>query len=96
MNISYQKKIDKMQMENDSKFKLMVNEYETKLKEQKALASKEVVTKDTNHQIELDRTKQAYEDEKNRIVNAYESQIDSLKNGHAEAMKQMQDFKKLS
>jgi len=85
-----------MQMENDSKFKLMVNDYETKLKEQKATASKEIVSKDTNHQIELDRTKQAYEDEKNRIVSAYESQIDALKNGHAEAMKQMQDFKKLS
>jgi hypothetical protein len=96
MNITYQKKIDKMQMENDSKFKLMVNDYETKLKEQKALTSKEIVTKDTSHQIELDRTKQAYEDEKTRIVNAYESQIESMKNGHTEAMKQMQDFKKLS
>lgn len=96
MSLSYQKKIDKMQMENDTKFKLMVNDYETKLKETKALASKEIVSKDTNHQIELDRTKQAYEDEKTRIVNAYESQIDSLKNGHADAMKQMQDFKRLS
>lgn len=96
MNLTYQKKIDKMQMENDSKFKLMVNDYETKLKEQKALASKEIVTKDTSHQIELDRTKQAYEDEKTRIVNAYESQIEALKNGHADAMKQMQDFKRLS
>lgn len=96
MNLGYQKKIDKMQMENDTKFKLMVNEYETKLKEQKALASKESVTKDTNQQIELDRIKQTYEDERGRIVNAYESQIEALKNGHAEAMKQMQDFKKLS
>ena len=96
MNLNYQKKIDKMQMENDSKFKLMTNDYETKLKEQKALASKEAAAKDTTHQIELDRIKQAYEDEKVRVVNAYESQIDSLKNGHAEAMKQMQDFKRLS
>src|SRR5690606_26727493 len=36
MSISYQKKIDKMQVENDTKFKLMTNDYETKLKELKA------------------------------------------------------------
>jgi hypothetical protein len=96
MSASYQKKIDKMQLANDTKFKSMVNEYETRLKEEKALASKELASKITAHQIEYDRTKQIYEDEKARLVDAYESQIDSIKNGHAEAMKQLQEFKKLS
>lgn len=96
MNIAYQKKIDKMQLENDSKFKLMVNDYETKLKELKATTSRELAMKDTAQQIELDRVKKAYEDEKTRVVNAYESQIESLKNGNEEKIRQMAEFKRLS
>lgn len=96
MNLNYQKKIDKMMVENDTKFKLMTNEYETKLKEQKALASKELTSKETAHQIELDRVKQAYEDEKNRIVNSYESQIEASKNGHEAQLRQMADYKRLT
>lgn len=96
MNITYQKKIDKMQMENETKFKLMTNDYETKLKELKALTSKQIAQKDIAHQIELDRVKQTYDDEKSRIVNAYESQIDAMKEGHEDRMKQMADYKRLS
>ncbi len=96
LNNSYQKKIDRMQAQNDTKFKLMINDYESKLKELKALQSKQIVEKDTTHQIELDRVKKAYDDEKTRVVNAYESQIESIKKGHEESMRAMADYKRLS
>ncbi len=96
LNNSYQKKIDRMQAQNETKFKLMINDYESKLKELKVLQSKQIVEKDTTHQIELDRVKKAYDDEKARVVNAYESQIESIKKGHEESMRSMADYKRLS
>ena len=96
MNLTYQKKIDKMQVENDSKLKLITNDYESKLKELKALTSKEIASKDANQLIELDRIKQAYEDEKQRIVSAYEGQIDNIKKGYKDQMSQLADYKRLS
>jgi hypothetical protein len=96
MNFNYQKRIDKMQMENDTKLKLITNDYESKLKELKAVSSKEAATKDTSHSIELARIKQTFDDEKMRLVNSYESQIQSIKLGHKEQMTQMADYKKLS
>lgn len=96
MNVSYQKRIDKLQVENDTKLKLLTNDYENKLKELKALTSKELAMKDTNHQIEMDRVKMAYEDEKNRIVSSFENQISSIKAGHKDQMDQMKDYKRLS
>lgn len=96
MNLTYQKKIDKLQVENDMKMKLITNDYETKLKELKAITNKELAQKDSTRSIELDRLKQAYEDEKTRVVNAYESQIDAMKKGHEEQMKALSDFKRLS
>jgi hypothetical protein len=96
MNFNYQKKIDKMQVESDTKLKLITNDYESKLKELKASASKETAVKDTAHQNELTRIKQTYEDEKMRLVNAYETQIASMKQGHKEQMSQMAEYKKLS
>ncbi|MCM2351081.1 MAG: hypothetical protein NDI69_13755 [Bacteriovoracaceae bacterium] len=96
MNHSYQKKIDKMQITNDTKLKLITNDYESKLKELKALTSKELAQKDTTQQVELERLKQAYEAEKTRVVNAYESQIENLKQGHKDQMSQMNDYKRLS
>jgi hypothetical protein len=96
MSMSYQKKIDKMQIHNDTKFKLMTNDYETKLKEQKVTISKEISQKNAAHEIELDRIKQTYDNEKTRIVNAYESQIDTIKQSQEEQIRQMAEFKKLS
>jgi phage host-nuclease inhibitor protein Gam len=96
MNITYQKKIDKMQLESDTKLKLITNDYESKLKELKALTSKELAEKDSTQQVELERLKQAYEAEKTRVVNAYESQIENLKQGHKDQMSQMNDYKRLS
>lgn len=96
MNVGYQKRIDKLQVESDTKLKLLTNDYENKLKELKAMTSKELAMKDTNHQIEMDRVKMAYEDEKNRVVSAYENQISSIKAGHRDQMDQMKDYKRLS
>lgn len=96
MNIGFQKKIDKMQIDNDSKLKLITNEYENKLKELKATTVKEMAMKDTNHEIELDRLKKTYENEKSQLVSAHQAQLESVKSGHKEQMAQMQDFKRLS
>lgn len=96
MNINFQKKIDKMQIESDSKLKLLTNDYENKLKELRASTSKELGMKDANQQIELDRIKMAYEDEKTRTIQAYEGQIASIKAGHKDQMDSMKDFKRLS
>jgi hypothetical protein len=96
MNLAYQKKIDKMQVENDSKLKLITNDYESKLKELKATTSKQLAEKDTNHQIELERVKQAYEAEKTRLVSSYESQLQAAKATHKEQMEQMKNYKQLS
>ena len=95
-NTNFQKKLDKMQITNDTKLKLITNDYENKLKELRATTSRELASKDTNHQIEQDRLKQAYDDEKNRLVAAYENQISGMKAGHKEQMEQMKDFKRLS
>ena len=96
MSVSFQKKIDKITIDNESKLKLLTNDYENKLKELKALNSKEKAVSATNQQIELDRVKMAYEDEKNRTIQAYESQISSIKAGHRDQMDQMKDYKRLS
>jgi hypothetical protein len=96
MNLNFQKKIDKMQIESESKLKLITNDYETKLKELKATVSKDLAAKDMSHQVELDRVKRAYEDEKVRTVEAYEVQIDSIKKGHKDQMDQMLNYKRLS
>lgn len=96
MNFNYQKKMDKMQVENDTKLKLITNDYESKLKELKATASKEAAVKDAAQQNELARIKQTFEDERMRLVNSYENQIAAMKQGHKEQMIQMQEYKKLS
>lgn len=95
-NNSYQKKIDKLQIESDSKLKLITNDYENKLKVLRASTSKDIAQKDITHKTEQDRLKQTYEEEKNRLISAYEGKISSMKEGHKDQMEQMKDFKRLS
>lgn len=95
-NIMFQKKLDKMQIEQDTKIKLLTNDYENKLKEIKATTTKELVQKDTSKQVELDRVKMAYQDEKDNLVAAYENQIQAIKAGHLDQMASLKDYKKLS
>lgn len=96
MNHSYQKKIDKMQIAGETKLKLITNDYETKLRELKAMTSKELAAKDTSQQVDIDRIRQTYEEEKTRVVNAYESQITSIQKSHKDQMDQMKSYKRLS
>ncbi len=96
MSLMYQKKIDKMMMENETKLKLITNDYESKLRETKAMTSKEIASKDTTHQIELNRLKEAYEAEKVRVVSAFESEIEAMKAGHEHQMTEMANFKRLT
>jgi hypothetical protein len=95
-NGNFQKKIDKMQIEGDTKLKLLTNDYENKLVELKALSSKELAQKDTDKQSELARVKSVYEDEKARLVSGYDSQIEAIKIGHRDQMEALKSFKKLS
>jgi hypothetical protein len=95
-NTTFSKKIDKLQIESDTKLKLLTNDYENKLKELKAMTSKELAQKDTVKQIELDRIKMAYEEEKTRLVSGYDNQIEAIKIGHRDQMEAMKDFKRLS
>ncbi len=75
---------------------MITNDYETKLKELRAMTSKELASKDASQHVELDRIKQAYEEERTRVVNAYESKIESMEKGHKDQMSQMEDYKRLS
>ncbi len=94
--VNYQRKLDKMQVDNDTKMKLITNNYENRLKELNTLKSKELAQKDTSHQMEIQRTKGAAEDEKGRIISAYENKIAGITAGHEERMLQLDEFKKLS
>jgi hypothetical protein len=96
LNNSYQKKIDRMHAQNETKLKLMINDYETKLNELKAIQSKQIVEKEMSHQMELDRVKKAFNDEKSRVVDAYESQIESIKKVNEESIRSMAEYKRLS
>lgn len=95
-NGDFQKKIDKMQIEGDTKLKLLTNDYENKLVELKALTSKELAQKDTDKQSELARVKSVYEDEKARMVSGFDSQMEAVKIGHRDQMEALKSFKKLS
>lgn len=95
-NTKFQKKIDKMQIEGDTKLKLLTNDYENKLNELSATTSKELAQKDTIKQVEIDRMKMAYEEEKTRLVSGYDNQIEAIKTGHRDQMEAMKDFKRLS
>jgi len=94
--LNFQKKIDKMQIENDTRLKLLTNDYDNKFKELKATTSKDLSIKDSTHQVELIRIKDSYTEEKGRVIAAYETQIESIKKGQNEQMESMQDYKRLS
>jgi hypothetical protein len=95
-NATFRKKIDKMQIENDTTVKFITNDYEGKLKEMRAQGSKDLAQKDTIKKIELDRLKTTYETEKSQLISAYETKIEDIKAGHNEQMESMKNFKRLS
>jgi hypothetical protein len=93
---NFSKRIDKMQIDNDTTLKFLTNDYETKLKELKAITSKEMAQKDTNKQIELEHIKTTYENGKQQLISAYEAQINALKTGFQEQIDSMKEYKRIS
>ena len=85
-----------MQIDNDTTLKFLTNDYETKLKELKAITSKDMAQKDTNKQIELEHLKTTYENGKQQLISAYEAQINALKTGFQEQIDSMKEYKRIS
>lgn len=96
MNSNFQKKLDKLQVANDTKLKLLTNDYENKLKELQASTTKTVIEKDMTQAMEQERLKQAYEAEKVRMVTGYENQINEMKRTHQNQVEQLREYKRLS
>ena len=96
LSINYQRKIDKMIVENETKLKLITNEYETKLQDERTLSNKEKSQKDSLHMGEVTRLKENFEKEKRRLVNTYEGQIETIRNSHKQQLNQINDYKRLS
>lgn len=96
LNLNFQKKIDKLQIENEARLKLITDDYETKLRDTRATMNKELAQKDSGHQVELARIKNTYEDEKAKIVSGYETKIETLKNTHREQLDNLNSYKRLS
>ncbi len=93
---NYQKKIDKMQFENDTEMKLMSKDYDNRFTELKEFTRKELETKDNLTRLEINRLKEANENELTRVVNMYEAQIESIKNAHKEQINNINENKRIS
>jgi len=93
---NYQKKIDKMQFENDTEMKLMSKNYDNRFTELKEFTRKELETKDNLTRLEINRLKEANENELTRVVNMYEAQIESIKNAHKEQINNITENKRIS
>jgi hypothetical protein len=93
---NYQKKIDKMQFENDTEMKLMSKDYDNRFTNLKEFTRKELETKDNLTRLEINRLKEANENELNRVVNMYEAQIESIKNAHKEQINNITENKRIS
>lgn len=93
---NYQKKIDKMQFENDTEMKLMSRNYDNRFTELKEFTRKELETKDNLTRLEINRLKEANENELTRVVNMYEAQIESIKNAHKEQINNITENKRIS
>lgn len=94
--VNFQKKIDKMQTESESRIKLLTNEYENKLKTLTAVNSKEMAQKDSLHKLERDNLKKTFEEQKANLVATFEQHSESLNAAHDEKMNQMKNYNKLS
>ncbi len=94
--VNYQTKLDKMQIDTETKMKLITNNYENRLSEQNTLKGKELAAKDTTNRMEVQKLQSAFEDEKNRLISAYENKIAGMTAGHEERMLQLDEYKKLS
>lgn len=93
---NYQSKLDKLQIDGETKLKLVTNDYENRLKELNVLKTKELAQKDTARQNELQVMKSTLEEEKTRIVNAYEGKIQGILARQEDEAAKANEYKKLS
>jgi hypothetical protein len=93
---NYQKKIDKMQFENDTEMKLMSKDYDNRFIQLKEFTRKELEAKDILTKSEINRLKETNENELTRLVNMYEAQIESIKNAHREQINNLTENKRIS
>lgn len=96
LNSNFQKKLDKLQVTNDTKLKLLTNDYENKLKELRSSTTKAMAEKDIARAMEQERLKQAYEADKLRLVTGYENQITEMKKAQQVQIDQLKEYKRLS
>ena len=93
---NFSKRIDKMQIDNDTTLKFLTNDYETKLKELKSSTNKEMAQKDSNKQIELQNIKTTYETDKQHLISFYETKINDLKTSFQEQIDSKKEYKSIS
>jgi hypothetical protein len=93
---NFSKRIDKMQIDNDTTLKFLTNDYETKLKELKSTTNKEMAQKDSNKQIELQNIKTTYETDKQHLISFYETKINDLKTSFQEQIDSKKEYKSIS
>jgi hypothetical protein len=96
LNSSYERKLNQMVADHDTKLKLITNEYETKLKTIAADNSKILNEKDLAHQAELQHKKTTHEEEKSRLIDQYENQLQTLKIAFKEKLDNAKEYKRLS
>jgi hypothetical protein len=96
LNSSYERKLNQMVADHDTKLKLITNEYDTKLKTLAADHSKLLNEKDLAHQADLQHKKMTYEEEKSRLIDQYENQLQTLKIAHKEKLDNAKEYKRLS
>lgn len=96
MMTSFQKKMDKMQLDNETKVKILTNDYENKLKELSSLRNKDNMMNEMSRAQELERIKDTFDKEKERIITQYQNQIIEMKKSHDSQVEDIKNFKKLS
>ncbi|HXH32411.1 MAG TPA: hypothetical protein VNJ01_16545 [Bacteriovoracaceae bacterium] len=96
LSSTFQQKMDVMQANNDTKLKLLTDDYESKLKELTVSKTKELSEKEMSQAVAVERLKQIYEDEKARLINGFENQIQSMKVSFKDQMDQQKDLKRIS
>lgn len=94
--VNFQKKLDKVQTENESRIKLLTNDYENKLKDLRVHSSKELGMKEAQFKMERENLKKTLDEQKKNLIATFEQNIESLKAGHEEQMNQMKNYNKLS
>lgn len=96
LNEKYQKKIDRMQLENDEKMKVLSKTYESTIKNLKEANKKEMLQKDSLNRLEMKRITDASRRELDRVVSMYEEQIENMKDIHGKQVEKLKENNNLA